>query len=105
MQKLKGRCQSAQKWFFLRKNQVLSCFLSQLFAVHNLVVPCCFSVQGPFPGYLKRVVLLWAGWGLTAGAASSACQRCVLKNVGSRWAVLPPLNQQRANSVPSFPEG
>jgi hypothetical protein len=104
MRKLKERCQSSQKRFFLRKNQVLSGFLSQLFAVYNLVVPCCFSVQGPFRRYLKRVVLLWAGWGLTAGAASGACQRCVFENVGSLWAVLPPLNQQRANSVPAFPE-
>jgi hypothetical protein len=101
MQKLKGRCKSAQKRFFLRKNQVLSGFLSQLFTVHNLVVPCCFSVQERFCRYLKRVVLLWAGWGLTAGAASGACQRCVFENVGSLWAVLPPLNQQRANSVPA----
>jgi hypothetical protein len=105
MQKLKGRCQSAQKRFFLRKKQVLSGFLSQLSAVHNLVVLCCFSVQGRFPGYLKRVFLLWAGWGLAAGVASGTCQRCVFENVGSRWAVFPPLNQQRANSVPAFPEG
>jgi hypothetical protein len=74
MRKLKGRCQSAQKRFFPRRNQVLSRFLSRLFAVHNLVVPCCFSVQGRFPWYLKRVVLLLAGWGLTAGPASGACQ-------------------------------
>jgi hypothetical protein len=74
MQKLTGRCQSAQKRVFLRKNQVLSGFLSQFFSVHNLVVPCCFSVQGPFPWDLKRVVLLLAGWGLTAGPASGACQ-------------------------------
>ena len=74
MQKLKGRCQSAQKLVFLRQNRVLSGFLSQLFSVHNLVVPCCFSVQGRFPWDLKRVVLLLAGWGLTAGPASDACQ-------------------------------
>jgi hypothetical protein len=86
---------------FSSENQVLSGFLSQLFTVHNLVVPCCFSVQERFCRYLKRVVLLWAGWGLTAGAASGACQRCVFENVGSLWAVLPPLNQQRANSVPA----
>jgi hypothetical protein len=67
-------------------------FLSQLFAVHNLVVPCCFSVQGRFPWYLKRVVLLLAGWGLTAGPTSGACQRCVFENVGSLWVILPPLN-------------
>jgi hypothetical protein len=80
-------------------------FLSQLFAVHNLVVPCCFAVQGWFPWYLKRVVLLLAGWGLIAGPASGVCQRCVFENVGSRWAALPPLSQQRANSVPALPEG
>ena len=101
---LKERCQSAQKRFFLRKNKVLSGFLGQLFAVHNLIVLCCFSVQGRFPGYLKRVVVLLACWGLTGEAASGVCQRCVFENVGSLWAVLPPSNQQRANSVPAFPE-
>lgn len=105
MRKLKGCCQLAQKRVFLRENQVLSGFLSQFFSVHNLVVPCCFSVQGRFPWYLKRVVLLLVGWGLTAGPASGVCQRCVFENVGSRWAVLPPLNQQHANSVPALPEG
>ena len=105
MRKLKRRCQSDQKWVFLRKNQVLSGFLSQLFSVHNLVVPCCFSVRVRFPWYLKGVVLLLAGWGLTAGPASGACRRCVFENVGSRWAVLPPLNQQHANSMPALPEG
>ena len=105
MRKLKGCCQSAQKRVFRRQNQVLSGFLSQLFSVHNLIVPCCFSVQGRFPWYLKRVVLLLAGWGLTAGPASGACQRCVFENVGSLWAVLPPLNQQRANSVQALLEG
>ena len=104
MQKFRGRCQSAQKRVFLRENQVVSGFLSHFCAVHNLVVPCCFSVQGRFPWYLKRVVLLLAGWDLTAGPAFSACQRCVFENVGSRWAVLPPLSQQRANSVPALPE-
>jgi hypothetical protein len=79
--------------------------LSQPFAVHNLVVPCCFSVQRRFCRYLKRVVVLLASWGLAAGAASGACQRCVFENVGWRWAVLPPLNQQRANSVPASPKG
>jgi hypothetical protein len=105
MRKLKGCCQLAQKRVFLREKSGFIWFLSQFFSVHNLIVPCCFSVQGRFPWYLKRVVLLLAGWGLTAGPASGVCQRCVFENVGSRWAVLPPLNQQRANSVPALPEG
>ena len=90
---------------FLSEKSGFIWFLSQLFAVHNLIVPCCFSVQERFPRYLKRVVLLLAGWGLTAGPASGACQRCVFENVGSLRAVLPPFNQQRANSVQALPEG
>jgi hypothetical protein len=105
MQKLKCRRQPVQKRFILAEKSGFIWFSSQIFAVHNLVVRCCFSVQGRFLWYLKLVVLMLAGWGLTAGPASGACQRCVFENVGSRWEVLPPLNQQHANSVPALPEG
>ena len=105
VQKLKCRCQPVQKLFIWAEKSGFIGFLSTILAVHNLVVRCCFSVQGGFLWYLKLVVLMLDGWGLTAAPASGACQRCVFENVGSRWEVLPPLNQQHANSMPALPEG